>query len=304
MRNVSAVMKGEIVKIEYMREFIELASSLNFSRTAENLFLSQSALSRHIANMEADLGESIILRNTHDVELTPAGEIVLANCRQMVRIYDHMIDEVNQLASGVRGTVSLAFPYYASGPYLQPLIASMQRDYPDVRIDTRPTKSYLIEALVKEKRVDLGLSIRNPVVQALSPNMGFLRLGSQELEVFLSSQHPLSQAESLSLKDLANETFVLAANYEGYNRHIEHRLAERGISPKSFLYADTEEMVTSLILNRNVVALRVPFEGEGLFTNIIHKPLTDISISAEIGFVYLLENDNPALKLVLEKAAL
>ena len=285
-----------------MREFIELAATLNFSRTAENLFLSQSALSRHIANVEADLDQTLIERTTHGVELTPAGEVALENFRTMMHVYDQLIDQLGELRAGVRGVLSVAFPYYASGLYLQPLLAEMDRRYPEIRIETQPTKSNLIDELILGKHADLGICIRNSATQDLPTEMGYVQIASESLMVALSKDHPLRENESLSIADLSGQTVVLASSYGGYNRHIEHRLAQAGVTPKKFLYADSEEMVTALILNRQALALRLPFAGEGPFNNMQYIPLSDLNINVEVDYIYLKENENPALTLFLESA--
>ena len=59
--------------IQIIREFLDLAFTLNYSKTAERVFISQSALSKHIASLEKELGVQLFVRSKHSVRLTPIG---------------------------------------------------------------------------------------------------------------------------------------------------------------------------------------------------------------------------------------
>ncbi|AHF11321.1 helix-turn-helix domain-containing protein [Dehalobacter restrictus] len=72
------------MKISYMHEFIALAENLNYSHTAEELFISQPALSRHITAIETDIGIQLLKRTKHSVELTPMGMIVVSEFKKLL----------------------------------------------------------------------------------------------------------------------------------------------------------------------------------------------------------------------------
>ena len=62
-----------MIKISYLREFVLLAETLNFSKTAEKSYITQPALSRHLALLEDEMGATLMERTTRKVSLTPAG---------------------------------------------------------------------------------------------------------------------------------------------------------------------------------------------------------------------------------------
>ena len=68
---------GDEMNFEYLDEFVHLARSLSFRRTAEHFFVSRSVISRHMAALEESLGALLFVRDTHGVELTDAGEVFL-----------------------------------------------------------------------------------------------------------------------------------------------------------------------------------------------------------------------------------
>ena len=65
-----------MIKLNYIQEYILLAETLNFSKTAEMSYITQPALSRHILVLEEEMGTKLLLRTTRNVQMTPAGEMV------------------------------------------------------------------------------------------------------------------------------------------------------------------------------------------------------------------------------------
>lgn len=76
---------GDEMNFEYLDEFVHLAHSLSFRRTAEHFFVSRSVISRHMAALEESLGALLLVRNTHGVELTDAGEVFFQEAQSLLR---------------------------------------------------------------------------------------------------------------------------------------------------------------------------------------------------------------------------
>ncbi len=76
-----------MIKLNYIQEYILLAETLNFSKTAEMSYITQPALSRHILVLEEEMGTKLLLRTTRNVQLTPAGEMVY----EAFLLYDEIV---------------------------------------------------------------------------------------------------------------------------------------------------------------------------------------------------------------------
>ena len=82
--------KGDVMDIEYFREFLEISKSDSISQTAKDLYRSQSALSRHLQALETDFGAQLLVRTGNSVELTPEGEVVRDLAATIVHKYDYV----------------------------------------------------------------------------------------------------------------------------------------------------------------------------------------------------------------------
>lgn len=88
------------MEIKLLREFIVLAQSETFLKAADMLFISQPTLSRHIKNMETELGVSLFERTTRSFKLTKYGDMFLPYARKIVELYGQFSDELVEERNG------------------------------------------------------------------------------------------------------------------------------------------------------------------------------------------------------------
>ena len=84
--------------INRLNEFITLATLLNYSKAANQLYLTQPALSRHIHDLEQTLGTQLFIRDTHNVHLTSVGEIFLKEAQEIIQRYNHALDLIKEVS--------------------------------------------------------------------------------------------------------------------------------------------------------------------------------------------------------------
>ena len=95
------------MRIQYMRELIAIKEQGNYSRAAKSLYVTQPVLSRHIADMEKELGVKLLNRNKHTVELTEVGMKVYLRFQRIVQNYDVLLQDVANFKTGITGTLRL-----------------------------------------------------------------------------------------------------------------------------------------------------------------------------------------------------
>jgi predicted ATPase/DNA-binding transcriptional LysR family regulator len=140
-----------------LRAFAAVARQRSFSRAAEELYVSQPAVSKHVASLEAELGKQLVVRDRRAITLTPAGE-VLAD--YVLRAEALLANAQRALASGEdaqTGTLSFAASGIP-GTYLLPsLVADFHAKYPAVEIDFQLTTSAGALELVRTHTVELAV---------------------------------------------------------------------------------------------------------------------------------------------------
>jgi predicted ATPase/DNA-binding transcriptional LysR family regulator len=179
-----------------LRAFAAVAREGSFSRAAERLYVSQPAVSKHVASLEAELGAQLITRDRRGATLTPAGQ-VLAD--YVLRAEALLANARRALATGAEaqiGTLSIAASGIP-GTYLLPgLLSRFHEDHPAVELDVRLSTSGGALELVRSHEVELGVVggmtvpaeleseplVEDEVVLVGPPALGGRRLRPKELE--------------------------------------------------------------------------------------------------------------------------
>lgn len=104
--------------INRLNEFITLATHLNYSKAANQLYLTQPALSRHIHDLEQTIGAKLFVRDTHNVYLTSVGKLFFQEAREIIARYEHALEAIRELSASTTGEVRLGFLGAAVQPFL------------------------------------------------------------------------------------------------------------------------------------------------------------------------------------------
>jgi LysR family transcriptional regulator, benzoate and cis,cis-muconate-responsive activator of ben and cat genes len=192
------------MEFRQLRSFIAVARTLNFSRAARELHLSQPALSAQIKTLEDDLGILLLERNKRTVRLTRAGESFLADAEVLIDDAAEAKRRAGRFASGEAGHLRIAFVASATLELVPTIALAFRREYPHVTLELKnlPTVAQ-VEAL-EAHTLDVGF-VRLPLT---APKLSVTRLHSEPLAIVVSKSHRLAREKDLTVAHLAGEPFV------------------------------------------------------------------------------------------------
>lgn len=145
------------VSVRYFRAFVAVAKHLNFRAAAEQLALTQSAVSRQIRALEHEVGTALFLRHTRSVELTSAGSQLLRACHSALEQIDSAVQQIRH--SHGRKIVSVTTWASFASMWLIPRLEIFQRAHPDIDIRIDATDQYVD---LSTSDVDLALRYARP----------------------------------------------------------------------------------------------------------------------------------------------
>ncbi|WP_434155667.1 LysR family transcriptional regulator [Pseudomonas sp. JZ134] len=156
------------INFRQLRAFVLIAETSSFTRTSEQLHLSQPALSYSIRKLEEAVGLQLLARNTRSVELTPGGEHFLSQARRMLSDMDNAVRDARETLSLSRGTIRLAALPTAAASFLPEAIAAFMGDHPGVQVSLRDGRAGEVRAWVQSGEVDAGITSRPEDLSGLS----------------------------------------------------------------------------------------------------------------------------------------
>jgi LysR family transcriptional regulator, carnitine catabolism transcriptional activator len=146
------------INFRQLRAFVLAAETRSFTRTAEQLHLSQPSLSYVIRKLEDAVGVSLLTRNTRSVELTDAGAQFLPQARHLLRGLEDALREADAQRNLSRGRVRIAALPSAAAAFIPLKIAGFSGQYPGIQIDLRDGRAGEIRGWIMSGEVDVGLS--------------------------------------------------------------------------------------------------------------------------------------------------
>lgn len=204
--------------IDVMREYVHLAQTLNFTKTAAEFYITQPTLSRHIANMEKELGATLILRSTHDAELTEAGEAVAKYLEEVLASYDAMLGDVDRIKRGTTGHLSIGFIYYGGMSYMRDGLAAFCSAHPNVDIEFLSYQPYQIVNDLQSGSIDLGLVFH---IEGISEEeYGFTPIHDGKVYAIVSDDDPLASHAIIGFPDLDGRELTLTKVDPWYNNEM------------------------------------------------------------------------------------
>lgn len=190
--------------LKQFRAFVAVADSGQFTRAAERLGLSQSAVSTLIGQLEENLGLRLFDRHTRLLRLTQAGTEALAVARQAVGDLDRLVENARDLNNFSRGRVSIAAGTLQAALMLPPLIRSFAERHANIEISMHDVSERVMLDLVKTGSVDLGLG----TVPDRDSELAGSELTTDAFLVVMRPEHPMAQRGPLRWRDLAEQTLI------------------------------------------------------------------------------------------------
>lgn len=214
------------MEIRTLRAFVEVIRQGGFSQAAKTVFITQSAVSKAVRQLEEELGFELIDRAGHKVALTDAGEIVFRRAQTMLAQREDLLAELSELRGLRRGRLQLGLPPIGSDALFAPLFAIYRSRHPEVEIQLVEHGSRKLEELVMTGEVELGASLL-PVPDRFE----WQEVTREPLHVLIPEDHPLAKQEGVALHDLQSMPFVLFDAGFALNPIILDACKEAGFDP-------------------------------------------------------------------------
>ncbi|CAL1241090.1 LysR family transcriptional regulator [Candidatus Methylocalor cossyra] len=242
------------ITLRQLKVFERVARRLSFTRAAEELYLTQPAVSMQIKQFEESIGLPLFERLGKKIYLTRAGEELY----RVSRTISLQIEEAEQLIEELKGTEGgrLVLAVASTVHYFGiRLLAEFCRNYPKVRVSFKVTNRKGLLQQLEDNEADIVLMGQPPDDQDLVSEP-FLE---NPLVIIAPVRHPLVGKRGIPLDDLKHETFIMREQGSGTRYSVERFFAERGI-----------QITASMEMNTNGAIKQGVEEGLGLGIVSIH----------------------------------
>ena len=195
------------MELRQLKYFLRVAETLNFSMAARELFITQSTLSQQILNLEHELDQQLFERNSHEVLLTEAGQMLVPLARECLYDADSLLQRVQELKQMLTGELNIGVTFSFSSMIAETM-ADFLKKYPKVKLNV--CYASMTELINKLQRHELDL------VLAFKPTEKNAHIESRvlfdnRLAAIVNDHHPLARMKNVTLSELEKYCLVLPA---------------------------------------------------------------------------------------------
>jgi DNA-binding transcriptional LysR family regulator len=230
--------------LSLLRVFVAVAHRQSFTRAAQQLGLTQPAVSKSVRELERQAGTPLVERIPSGVRLTEAGAVLLGHAR-VILAEERAADDAMQLLRGVgRGVLRIgASPTIAT--YLLPsLLQAFSTRHPAIELHLHTAQSRAVAGALLAREVDLGFA-EAPVAD--DPRLEVTWWRDDELVVVAAPSHALAPQAPIEFRALADELVVLREAGSGSRKTVLDELRARDVVPRRTMDADSVESIKRIV---------------------------------------------------------
>lgn len=240
------------VELRHLRTLVALRDTGSLVEAADRLFLTQSALSHQLKDLEFRIGCALFIRKTRPVRFTTSGRRLLKLADEVLPLVHGAEQDVAQLAGGERGRMFMAIECHSCFDWLLPAINEYREKWPDVELDI--ASGFHFAPLPALNRGDLDLVITADPV--LDLGLSYWPLFSYEAQLAMARDHALVGRPWVEPRDLADQVLICYPVDRSRLDIFTSFLEPAGVEPERIRTAELTTMMIQLVAsNRGVACL-------------------------------------------------
>lgn len=268
---------------KHLRYFIELVKVRNYTRASENLFVSQSTISKAISSLEKELGVDLVDIKAGNFSLTNAGKLLYDFSLDVTNYYDKQEIAFLDKIRNVEQDLTIGLPPTAGSNYFYEVITNFELAYPNINLKIREEKSKDIIQLLLDEKLDFGVLI-NPF-----DDDRFIKKVAYESEAVLvvSDKHRFSNKKTVEFSELASENFIQVNEEYSFYNIFKKYCNKAGFNPKIIKESyDLHMIIEMVVAGFGVTILPLPLIKKYVSSRVRYMHLTNPKFPWKLLLVY------------------
>ncbi|MFN9120400.1 MAG: LysR family transcriptional regulator, partial [bacterium] len=210
-----------------LQVFHAVARLMSFTRAAEELCMTQPAVTFQVKQLEEQYNTRLFDRSHGRISLTATGQIVFDYAGRIVRLNEELETRIGETTGGVRGPLMLGASLTIAEFILPRILGEFKARYPEVRTQMTVANSESIETRVADHALDVGL-IESP---STLPSLTTEVCCEDELVLICAASHPFASRVSVTPQDVAAQPFISRETGSGTREFTDQYFRQAGVAP-------------------------------------------------------------------------
>lgn len=229
--------------LQHLITFCRVVETGGFARAGALVGLSQPAVTRQVASLEADLGTPLLDRTSRQFRLTPAGELVYERARRIAQSVHELKESVDDLTHPERGRITLGAVTTVGLGLLPPILSEFSREYPGVRMQVKAGRTQETLARLLEGEIEMAV-VPNPVTH---PRLRCIQLCKDRVVLVCAPEKRSQWPDPLPLEMLGQIDMITFQAPSRFRTFLDAILEQHGVYPTITMEFDSHEAVRMMV---------------------------------------------------------
>jgi DNA-binding transcriptional LysR family regulator len=271
------------VEISQLEVFLAVAREGGFSRAAEKLYRTQSAVSQAIRKLESELGEPLFDRSTRDGVMTDAGHVLQEYAERLLNLRENAREALAELRELQKGKLVVGANEFTA-LYLLRVLAEFRRLHPAIRIVVQRSLGSQIPDDVRRHNCEFGVLTYDPQ----DPELASVVVYTDELIFVVPPQHPLARESQVSIRQLGAESFVAHIVSSPYREKVIQAFEKHKTPLHMGVELPTLQAIKRFVAMGNGVAFlpEISVEDEIARGELVRIPVQELRVHRKLRLIY------------------
>lgn len=231
------------MEIRHLKLIREVAETKSLTKAKDTLFLSQSALSHQLKEIESQLGTPLFHRVNKQLIITGAGKMVLESAERVLDDIEKTERSIRRYISGDTGTIRLATQCYTCYHWLPSLLIDFKKEFPKVEVEVLLDNSCDVEDQVLDGKIDLA------IITEISDRskLKYHELFRDEVVALVPADHPWAKRSYVEAEDFADENVIIHSYPLETVSLFTQLLIPEGVTPKKVTQIQVTDAMVELV---------------------------------------------------------
>jgi LysR family transcriptional regulator, regulator for metE and metH len=232
------------INLQHLKVVAAIEKEGSMTKAADALFLTQSALSHHVKELERIIGHQIFERRNKKLWLTELGTQILNSATIINKELNILTNQINRIGSGDIGTIRLSTACYTTYTWLPKLVKSFNKEYPNLKIKVVTDATTRITEFLNNGLLDVAISSREKIVDT---RLQYSTLFKDNLVVIMHKYNPLAKLKSIKPKEFEGQT-LLTFDYDDDDLDIlRYILKPAGVQLAEIIKMPLSEVIIEMV---------------------------------------------------------
>lgn len=274
-----------MLNFNQFRVFFHAARQRNFTRAAGELFISQPAVTAQVKAFEDYCGFKVFKKRGRQLWLTDEGAALLNYAKQAFALEQDIENAIEEMRHLKRGVLRIGTTKAYARYFMPLMLSTFHRRFPNVGIELNEGSSLEMTLGLQKFKNEVAIIAKAEEI----PGIRFIPFSQEEMVVIVGPEHALTHADSVTVRDLAREPFIMKDRGSGTRRLVDRLFKDAGCTPNILMEVSNAEFIKQLVNRGDGISMlvreSVAVELENGFLSAV--PLSGRSVWLDVSIAYL-----------------